>query len=117
MKIYAIMANTSDGLSFPIRYASTKELAAHLLKDTLKETRAAAYQDVQYLRDHLNEYGEDRTFRLALERAEERIDNINMLTITHPNGQEEVVDRYEIKEIDVETEAVYNKEQGKIIFK
>jgi len=117
MKIYAIMANMSDGLSFPIRYASTKELAIHLLKDALKEARAEAYQQVLYYQNYLEEHGEDQFWRRTLEKYQERFDNINIVTVKGPHGQEEVVDRYEIKEIDVETEAVYDREQDKLIFK
>lgn len=117
MKIYAIMANMSDGLSFPIRYASTKELAIHLLKDTLKEARAEAYQQVLYYQNYLEERGEDAFWRRTLEKYQERFDNINIVTVKGPHGQQDIVDRYEIKEIDVETEAVYDREQDKLIFK
>lgn len=117
MKIYAIIANASDGSLFPIRYASTKDLAIHLLKDTLKEARAEAYQQVLYYQNYLEERGEDQFWRRTLEKYQERFDNINIITIRGPHGQEEVIDRYEIKEIDVETEAVYDREQDKLIFK
>lgn len=110
------MLNFADGSQHPIRYASTKELASHFLKDAIKEARAWAYHDITRYSDYIAENGEDRLWRKALEEAEEKFLNCNIITVKDGN-QEYITDKFEIKEIDVETEISYDREQDKLIIK